>query len=88
MFVCSCAVITDKDIKTAIRGLRSHGYTQIDRDMVYAWLDKVPSCGSCSPLMAKILEEARREGLHVAEIKVPQLQLEDGDTHEGQRQGY
>jgi len=52
LIVCSCTLITSKDIAEAIVALRSNDpCVVITPVLIYRHLGKRPSCGNCLPLM-------------------------------------
>jgi bacterioferritin-associated ferredoxin len=53
MIVCSCTLITSKDIAEAVVSLRSNDpFVVITPALIYRHLGKRPSCGNCLPLIA------------------------------------
>lgn len=56
MIVCSCNFITDRDIRAAIEGLRqSDPFGVITPGLIYRALGQRPVCGSCLPLVTKLM---------------------------------
>jgi hypothetical protein len=52
MIVCSCTLITSKDIAEAIVGLRGNDpLVVITPALIYRHLGRRPSCGNCIPLI-------------------------------------
>jgi bacterioferritin-associated ferredoxin len=52
MIVCSCTLITSKDIAEAVVSLRSNDpFVVITPALIYRHLGKRPSCGNCLPLI-------------------------------------
>jgi bacterioferritin-associated ferredoxin len=52
MIVCSCTLITSKDIAEAVVSLRSNDpFVLITPALIYRQLGKRPSCGNCLPLI-------------------------------------
>ena len=52
MIVCSCNLITSKDIAEAVVTLRSNDpFVVITPALIYRHLGKRPSCGNCLPLI-------------------------------------
>lgn len=88
MIVCSCAVITDTDIKTAVKSLKDENANHVRREDVYKHLSKRPNCGSCAPLMAKILAEANQQGFTELALSLSRLSHAKGAGHERQRQSH
>jgi bacterioferritin-associated ferredoxin len=55
MIVCSCSMITDKDIVEAVTALRTTDpLVVLTPVLIYRYLGKRPSCGSCLPLISKL----------------------------------
>jgi bacterioferritin-associated ferredoxin len=53
MIVCSCNLITSKDIAEAVSEIRSNDpFVAIIPALIYRYLGKRPSCGNCLPLVA------------------------------------
>ncbi len=56
MIVCSCSVITDKDVAEAVSALRTADpFVVLTPGLIYRHLGKRPSCGDCLPLIAKLM---------------------------------
>jgi bacterioferritin-associated ferredoxin len=56
MIVCSCAVITDKDVAEAVSALRTADpFVVLTPGLIYRHLSKRPSCGSCLPLITRLM---------------------------------
>lgn len=56
MIVCSCNVITDREIAQAVSALRTHDpYVVITPGLVFRQLGKRPQCGSCLGLVSRIM---------------------------------
>lgn len=56
MIVCSCAVITDKDVAEAVSALRTGDpFVVLTPGLIYRLLGKRPSCGNCLPLITKLM---------------------------------
>jgi bacterioferritin-associated ferredoxin len=52
MIVCSCTLITSKDIAEAVASLRSNDpFVVLTPALIYRYLGKRPSCGNCLPLI-------------------------------------
>jgi bacterioferritin-associated ferredoxin len=63
MIVCSCAVITDKDIAEAVSALRTADpFVVLTPGLIYRHLSKRPSCGNCLPLITKLMVGYDEEG--------------------------
>ena len=55
MIVCSCSMITDKDIAEAVTALRTADpLVVLTPVLIYRYLGKRPSCGNCLPLISKL----------------------------------
>jgi bacterioferritin-associated ferredoxin len=56
MIVCSCALITDKDIEEAVTALRTNDpLVVLTPGLIYKYLGKRPSCGGCLPLITRLM---------------------------------
>ncbi len=63
MIVCSCSVITSKDIAEAVEALRTNDpFVVLTPGLIYRQLGKRPSCGSCFPLITKLMVAYDEEG--------------------------
>ncbi|HEY8277129.1 MAG TPA: hypothetical protein VIG52_09075 [Methyloceanibacter sp.] len=63
MIVCSCSEITSKDIAAAIAALRTGDpFVVLTPGLIYRQLGKRPSCGSCLPLITKLMLSFDEEG--------------------------
>ena len=63
MIVCSCSVITSKDIAEAVTALRTKDpFVVLTPGLIYRELGKRPSCGSCLPLITKLMVAYDEEG--------------------------
>ena len=64
MIVCSCTMITSKDIAEAVSALRTADpFVVLTPGTIYRYLGKRPSCGSCLPLITKLMVAYDEEGL-------------------------
>jgi bacterioferritin-associated ferredoxin len=56
MIVCSCTLITSKDIAEAVASLRTNDpFVVLTPGLIYRHLGKRPSCGNCLPLITKLM---------------------------------
>jgi len=56
MIVCSCSIITDKDVAEAVSALRTADpFVVLTPGLIYRHLRKRPSCGECLPLITKLM---------------------------------
>jgi bacterioferritin-associated ferredoxin len=63
MIVCSCTMITSRDIAEAVSALRTADpFVVLTPGLVYRQLGKRPSCGSCLPLITKLMVAYDEEG--------------------------
>ncbi|HLO23510.1 MAG TPA: (2Fe-2S)-binding protein [Methyloceanibacter sp.] len=63
MIVCSCTMITSKDIAEAVSALRTGDpFVVLTPGTIYRYLGKRPSCGSCLPLITKLMVAYDEEG--------------------------
>nr|WP_092077499.1 (2Fe-2S)-binding protein [Poseidonocella sedimentorum] len=89
MIICHCTSITDKEIHAAVEWMRSADQdTIITPGKVYRVLGRKPDCGGC----LKLFVDTMRQSSH---LEVPlELQnlrgrtIQDGESHEGRRQGH
>ena len=64
MIVCSCTMITSKDIAEAVSALRTADpFVVLTPGTIYRYLGKRPSCGSCLPLITKLMVAYDEEGM-------------------------
>jgi bacterioferritin-associated ferredoxin len=63
MIVCSCTMSTSKDIAEAVSALRTADpFVVLTPGTIYRHLGKRPSCGSCLPLITKLMVGYDEEG--------------------------
>jgi bacterioferritin-associated ferredoxin len=63
MIVCSCTLITAKDIAEAVAAIRTKDpYAVLTPGLIYRTLGKRPSCGGCLPLITKLMVSYDEEG--------------------------
>jgi bacterioferritin-associated ferredoxin len=56
MIVCSCSMITSKDVAEAVTALRTADpFVVLTPGLIYRYLGKRPSCGGCLPLITKLM---------------------------------
>ena len=68
MIVCSCSMITSKDVAEAVTGLRTADpLVVLTPGLIYRHLGKRPSCGSCLPLISKLMVTYDEEGLSASD---------------------
>ena len=64
MIVCSCSMITAKEVADAVTALRTADpLVVLTPGLIYRYLGKRPSCGSCLPLISKLMVVYDEEGL-------------------------
>ena len=64
MIVCSCSMITSKEVADAVTALRTADpLVVLTPGTIYRYLGKRPSCGSCLPLISKLMVAYDEEGL-------------------------
>jgi bacterioferritin-associated ferredoxin len=69
MIVCSCTMITAKDIAEAVAALRTKDpLVVLTPGLIYRELGKRPSCGSCLPLITKLMVAYDEEGPRAAAV--------------------
>ncbi len=63
MIVCSCSVITDKDVAEAVSALRTADpFVVLTPGLIYRHLGKRPSCGECLPLITRLMVAYDEQG--------------------------
>jgi bacterioferritin-associated ferredoxin len=63
MIVCSCSLITSKDIAEAVAAIRTaQPFVVLTPGLIYRHLGKRPSCGNCLPLITKLMVAYDEEG--------------------------
>jgi bacterioferritin-associated ferredoxin len=63
MIVCSCTIITSKDIAEAVSALRTKDpFVVLTPGLIYRQLGKRPSCGGCLPLISHLMVAYDEEG--------------------------
>jgi bacterioferritin-associated ferredoxin len=56
MIVCSCTMITSKDVAEAVAALRTKDpFVVLTPGLIYRHLGKRPSCGNCLPLITQLM---------------------------------
>jgi bacterioferritin-associated ferredoxin len=56
MIVCSCSMITAKDIANSVAAIRTADpIVVLTPGLIYRQLGKRPSCGSCLPLITQLM---------------------------------
>ena len=64
MIVCSCTMITSNDVAEAVTALRTADpLVVLTPGLIYRHLGKRPSCGSCLPLITKLMVAYDEEGV-------------------------
>jgi bacterioferritin-associated ferredoxin len=64
MIVCSCSMITSKDVAEAVTALRTADpLVVLTPGLIYRHLGKRPSCGGCLPLISKMMVSYDEEGM-------------------------
>ncbi|WP_367187024.1 bacterioferritin-associated ferredoxin [Neomegalonema sp.] len=90
MIVCSCAVIDDRAIRSAVETAAADGGS-LTCAGVYKHLGKRPRCGNCRPLMMKIIDELHARGAECPYGGAPcaAAGIRQGECHhEGRRQSH
>lgn len=63
MIVCSCSVITDKDVAEAVSALRTADpFVVLTPGLIYRHLGKRPSCGECLELITRLMVAYDEQG--------------------------
>jgi bacterioferritin-associated ferredoxin len=64
MIICSCSLITAKDVAEAVNAIRTADpLVVLTPGLVYRHLGKRPSCGRCMPLITKLMVAYDEEGV-------------------------
>jgi bacterioferritin-associated ferredoxin len=64
MIVCSCSMISAEEVAEAVKALRTADpFVVLTPGSIYRQLGKRPSCGSCLPLIAKLMVAYDEEGV-------------------------
>ena len=64
MIICSCSLITAKDVAEAVNAIRTADpLVVLTPGLVYRYLGKRPSCGGCMPLITKLMVAYDEEGV-------------------------
>jgi len=62
MIVCSCNVISDKQIKKALRQIKHHDpKSTVSPELIYQQLSKQLQCGNCRDHVIEIIDDERRQ---------------------------
>ncbi|MGC2341985.1 MAG: hypothetical protein WA453_10470 [Methyloceanibacter sp.] len=70
MIVCSCSMITSRDVAEAVTALRTADpLVVLTPGLIYRHLGKRPSCGSCLPLISKLMVAYDEEGLSASDMR-------------------
>ena len=70
MIVCSCSMITSRDVAEAVTALRTADpLVVLTPGLIYRHLGKRPSCGSCLPLISKLMVVYDEEGLSASDAR-------------------
>lgn len=70
MIVCSCSMITARDVAEAVAALRTADpLVVLTPGLIYRHLGKRPSCGSCLPLITKLMVAYDEEGMNASSQK-------------------
>ena len=90
MLICSCSVISDRDIRSAVAWMRaSDPLCFITPGKVYRALGKQPDCGGCARhFVAAIERQVKTEATELCS-NMPATQPQRGTvSDEGQRESY
>ena len=67
MIVCSCSMITARDVAETVTALRTADpLVVLTPGLIYRHLGKRPSCGSCLPLITKLMVAYDEEGMNTS----------------------
>jgi bacterioferritin-associated ferredoxin len=63
MIVCSCTMISSKDVAEAVAALRTKDpFVVLTPGLIYRHLGVRPSCGGCLPLITRLMVAFDEEG--------------------------
>jgi hypothetical protein len=63
MIVCSCSLITAKEVADAVEAIRAADpFVKLKMDRIYRLLEKRPSCGGCGSLVKELVASYDRGG--------------------------
>lgn len=60
MIVCSCAKVSDRELRAAVKATAEAG-KPVNFRSVYRRLDKRAKCGNCRPLINQIIKQAHAD---------------------------
>jgi bacterioferritin-associated ferredoxin len=84
MIVCSCTMITSKDIAEAVAALRTKDpFVVLTPGLIYRHLGKRPSCGGCLPLVTKLMVAYDEEGPDTMPHAEPMPRAAGGEHKDG-----
>ncbi len=70
MIICSCNVISDKELEEGIARLQAtYPHRKLTAGMVYRSLGKSFRCKGCLPLAVQVVKELRQRGLMSLELE-------------------
>ena len=90
MLICSCSVISDRDIRSAVEWMRaSDPQCVITSGKVFRALGKQPDCGGCAKhFVAAIERQVKTEATELRSL-LPATQPQKGTvSDEGQRESH
>ena len=96
MIICSCAMISDKDIKRTIAWMKAADHTTlVTPGKIYRALGKTPDCGGCAPLFVAAMRATLEDDAPTHDIPMALRGLgqtsaaaQERTRHEGRPQGH
>jgi len=88
MIICSCAVISDADIRRAVEWMRaSDPYAVVTPGKVYRALGKTPACGGCIRLFVDSLRADLNNDVPI-ELSALRIDMKERQSNEGRSLGH
>jgi len=88
MIICSCAVISDTDIRRAVEWMRaSDPYAVVTPGKVYRALGKTPECGGCIRLFVDSLRADLNNNVPI-ELRALRIDRKERRSNEGRTLGH
>jgi len=73
MIVCSCNVLTDRDVRSALESAPARPATA---NQVYGCLGCSPQCGRCARTIRRIMDEALTTGPRACDVACAHVEIE------------
>ena len=88
MIICSCAVISDTDIRRAVEWMRAADpYAVVTPGKVYRALGKSPECGGCIRLFVNSMRADLNKGVP-GELSALRVHTKERRSNEGRSLGH